>query len=171
MFIFNSYNCFYLLHCWSLSSWGFVAQQLLMWRVPPGDVSQCWAGWCSCCAALMKPTVFLVSWLRRDLGSEDPIEWKKLLNVLKNGVCSVYLELRNCCEMRNCYLPVFFHLLFTTHILDRDTLGIPMLLKRSTTQSLALAHPAKVSHPWIYWLDSLPSGSMEDIAVTLGKAM
>lgn len=38
-----------------------------------------------------------------------------------------------------------------------------MLLKRNTTQSLALVHPAKMPHPCIY------SGSLEDLAVTSWK--
>lgn len=52
--------------------------------------------------------------------------------------------------MKNCYLPVVFYLAFTTHILERDALGISVLLKRETAQSLALAHPDKIPHLCIY---------------------
>lgn len=52
--------------------------------------------------------------------------------------------------MKNCYLPVVFYLAVTTHILERDALGISVLLKRETAQSLALAHPDKIPHLCIY---------------------
>lgn len=138
--------------CWSLGSWGFVR------RVPPGDAS--FLGVTDLklrplCAALMEPTVLLVSWLRSGL-QRIPLSESSCRSVLKNGLYSVYLKLRNCCEMRNCFVCLCFFTYrsqFTSWI---GILGIPMFLERNATQSLALAHPAKILPLCLYsGLDNL----------------